>query len=927
MIHNAKNLSEYNLFVDKKNIYFQKAIFKSTKSIEISVNKNIEPSFLELFSFAYDGEFFPVKETKFTVRQSDKKIYLSGDFNIDKNYMVKYDSDELNVILDPAPGKILDTEFDISEEKNFGLSINDRYLNFKLWSPPAIRAEIIFYDKDFKQIFAQKKFIAKRKKKGVFECSVLKKDIDFSEKTQIYYRYRIFAYGKTTEAIDPYSKALGIFDSRTEEIGFSAIIDSTQNNEKSSFLNSKIMKSELDCVFYEASIRDFTSEPRTVSPQEAGTFKGFEQKIPYLKQLGITHLQFMPVNKSYTLVDTDKEFSDKNTQNYNYNWGYDPLNYFALENKYSSEAHNPVKAINEYKQLIEKLHEQEIGVIQDVVFNHTHTVETFENIAPGCYHRVKPDGTISGHTGAGPSIESRHKSVRKFIVDVLKYFVDEFNVDGFRFDLMSFTDHKTMAEIREKVGKQYNPSNFNDLILHGEAWNFTDIDDNSQYTKDKLPKQDLNIAVFNDSFRDSIAGNGHYKGIIQGNTTQASRMATGIIGALQYYDSEILPFQEEIFFDKYNLFARKSSECLNYISIHDGLTFWDKLNITINDESKDYRLKLSKTAAALLFLSAGKVILNSGDEILRTKPLANYDIEKQRAFTSHETNTEEDTVLFHENSYQSPDYTNMIRWSRLTNQYSTQANELLSFYKNIIKIRRKFYYLWDISAKNAENFKFITNENDNIIFDKNKIHSFFNNKLARLTINFSSGPANKRYFIAGEIHKLNPNPYDNKYILDFDQHGNAKITFRRKEIQDFDNYKWSSSNEINIKLVKTPGEWDYPEFAYSPEGNNTIYPSSINENFEVSINLAVRDYKTEQYKNPMAEKYIAYTIQKPNENGITVIYNFSSEKIKFKNKILKNIKPHDVLINSELDKNNEIIIQENTIIVNSQTIIAIETKF
>lgn len=930
MIHNFKNLSDYNLFVNPKNTLIEKALFVNLNEIVVFFYQNINFKDIKLYSINYENNFNLLVENNFEIFYQDRKITLKGNFTFTKNYKIKIDNDESYVILDPLINEILDSYFDISSEENFGLSVIGNVCKFKLWSPPAVKVEIIFFDKNQNQILTDKTFSAKRKDKGIWEFETNKKEILYSETEFIYYRYLIYAYGKTTQALDPYSKSMAVFNSETDEIGKSALINT--NSEKANpenfvneYSNFKYIKDETDVVFYEINVRDFTIQPGIVAENIAGTFSGFSQKIDYLVDLGITHVQLMPVNKCYTVNEADRKFTGKAAEKSNYNWGYDPLNYFTPEGKYCQNPENPFVRIKEFKTLIKNLHEKGIGVILDVVFNHSYIVETFENIAPACYFRHNQNGEISGHTGAGPSLESRRKSVRKFIIDVLKYFVKEYHIDGFRFDLMSFHDHETMRQIRQEVGKEYNPKNIYELILHGEAWNFTDIEENSAFTKNNFPEEDLHVSVFNDSFRDSSTGNGEFKGFVQGNQFEASRMSTGIIGAFKNFDTDFLPFNTDIFFDSYNLFANKVADCINYLSIHDGHTLWDKINLTQNDNSLTERLAQMKLAFAILFVSKGKILLHGGDEIMRTKPLSDFDVEVKRTRTSAYVEQEEGVKFFHENSYQSVDFTNMFRWNKLTDENSKYAKDLFNYVKGLIKIRRKFECL-----RNGDftDFEFLRNENQNYI--ETKYNSFKTEKLEEFKIIFKNGPANKRFYLVGEIHKEDANPENNPFYLDFDQFGNSEILFNKQQILNFDLKKWSSTPELNFKLIETPGKWDYLDYAYSPSGNNYICANKINEQNEIVIDLFIKDFKQTEYNNIKPEKYLAYKISTKNTeyDSLCVFINTSETEVIFYNKIFENIEKFVILadnnlsdINQQNIRKSEVKINEGMIIIPSKSLI------
>ena len=878
-----KNLKNYNLFSTAGNTRIFSAVLISESEIKIKLKTDLSYNTVTLLFNHKDEQVFLAE---IVLLKEEKTVLLKGNFNLYENYFVKVAEEKVPVILNPEIGGIIDTSF-FYDDNDFGISFSDNEIRFKLWSPPAVKVELLIFDKDLRAVEKEENFYLKNKKPGIWETSINKKYENF------FFQYKITAYGKKYTALDPYAKSMAVFDAGSEDkTGKAAIINlkSEKANPlgfKRNYYNFDFIENENDIIVYEINVRDFTIQPGIVDENIAGTFKGFIEKILYLKKLGITHVQLMPVNKAFTQKETDRKYTGKTAKESNYNWGYDPMNFFTPEGRYSTNPYNPAARIYEFKEMVQALHNAGIGVILDVVFNHTYTADTFENVAPGCFYRLNDDYTISGHTGAGASIESRRKQVRKFIVDALKFWVEEYHIDGFRFDLMSFFDKETVKQIRNKVGRTYNPENPNELILHGEAWNFTDL------KKDAVTKTDfehLNIGIFNDTFRDALAGNGHDFGFIHGNSEKTAALATAIVGGIKTYDTDCLAFDKKTFFDPYNLFAKEPGDCLNFMSVHDGLTLWDKINLTVKDKSKKERLRLMKSAYAILFTSQGKIIIHGGDEILRTKPLADFDKEKHRALTSDFIDKEENTVFFHENSYCSPDYTNMFRWDRLTNEYAELANELFDYVKGLIKLRRKTAaFRFKTAKKINRNISFI----DEYCTGEFKIHSFNSEKLQKLTITFINGIPGETLYLVGEIHKTEANPTENSYVLHFDENGFAQINFNKKQINNFDLKKWDDSRNLNFKLVRTPGNWDYPHNFYSEFGNNSVSPESINENFELTINLSVKDFKIINSTGYNPKNYIAYIIEqkikiKNSEyNRILVVHNGKSESLNLNTENLK----------------------------------------
>ncbi len=959
-----KKINNYNLFNINKNVIIEKALFVSETKIEIYLKESIDSFQLHFYYYNYfpannnktkhSAKFDKVKIQTPKFKIFDNKIVLKGKFDVSRNYIVELNKETCNVIFDPTVGGILDKLFSVKNKEKLGLTYNEEKITFKIWSPPAGKVELILFDKNLKPIETDENILLKRKKYGIWSIVIGLNNHEQNSLNGSYFQYKISAYGEEKTALDPYAKSMAVFNPRSGDIiGKAAIINLPENkltekneinipakklinsltstlpernwrspeywesiyNKMDIYSNHKHTANETDIIVYEANIRDFTIEPNTVNSAIAGTFMGFLKKIDYLKELGITHVQFMPVNKCYTLNEEERKYTDKTAKKSNYNWGYDPMNYFTPEGRYSSNPYNPYVRIMELKKLIKVLHENGIGVILDVVFNHTYAADTFENVAPGCYYRYDNNFSISGHTGAGASLESRHKTIRKLILDVLKHYVLEYRVDGFRFDLMNFLDKETVLSIRNEIGKLYNSKNKNELILLGEAWQFTDIE-NEAFTKInfKINKEKLNVGLFNDAFRDACAGGNDYPGFIQGNKYETSRIASGIAGGLSGYDYHEVPFSKDIFYNSYNLFAENPGDCLNYFSIHDGLTIWDKINHKVKDESKLKRIKMMKLAAAILFSSQGKIIIHGGDEILRTKPLSDHDTSSHRALSSDKTDKEEGTFYFHENSYSSSDYTNMFRWSRLTNENKEFSNDILEYYKGLIKMRRSIPALRYSKAENVfKGLKFLTNNNTNTEHNNEllKINTFNNTLLNKLIIKFINGPAYQEFFLTGEIHKYDANPADNKYIVQFNSEGKAKIEFSRKQINSFDLKKWNLSPYLNFKLVKTPGNWDYIKYAYSETGNNSIFAGKINSKYEVVIDLSIRNFSLLNDYQDYNSGYIAYTLDNTLENDLSVkipkreikkllvIHNSNDTELHFNTNIITNPINWDIILDEK----------------------------
>ncbi|RUA08877.1 MAG: hypothetical protein DSY38_01235 [Fusobacteria bacterium] len=580
----------------------------------------------------------------------------------------------------------------IYKENDLGVTFkDDGSVKIKVWAPNIKNIALNLYSSNDSQrlVFSKKMTLLEG---DIWSIILKESETGYENLDKFFYDFKVkHLDGSIKYALDPYAKSMASFSpyNKLDHIGKGAIIslDSKEAGKRPYSIGASNLGSPTDMVAYEVHVRDFTIG---TDIEDAGTFKGFanyEEGIKHLKDLGITHVQFLPVQNYFTVDEGKKRYKDNIVH---YNWGYDPHNYFSLEGWLASDDKNPYSRIREFRELVNKLHENGIGVIIDVVYNHTYGHEIFENLTPGSYYRMF-DGNISGGTGAGPTLESRNPMVRKLIIDSLKFFVEEYGIDGFRFDLMGFIDIDTMIAIREALGEN--------IILHGEAWNFTDLPITEAPVKGHPANypHGTNIGLFNDSTRDSYVGDTPKKGFIQGNYDHTDICRAGIIGNIIDY------YNKSVSIENYHRFAYSPDETLQYLSIHDGFTLWDKINLSFYG-STEARANLVKYSLGMLFTSQGKMIIQGGTEIGVTKPLKEEqkakDPEPNRAHTSELINFDDDignVTHYHENSYSSSDSVNKIRWNRKKNPIFKNLNDYCS---GLIKLRRS-----------ANAFRYSTSEN------------------------------------------------------------------------------------------------------------------------------------------------------------------------------------------------------------------------
>ncbi len=421
--------------------------------------------------------------------------------------------------------------------------------------------------------------------------------------------------------------------------------------------NGPRLKALTDAVIYELHVRDFSistgsgivHKGKYLGFTETGTLSadGLKTGIDHLKELGITHVHLLPVN-DFVTVDEEKP-NDK------YNWGYDPLHFQALEGSYSTDPSNGLARIREFKQLVKALHDNGIGVILDVVFNHTYFAKesVFNQTVPGYFYRQKNDGTFSNASGCGNEIASERYMVRKYIIDTLKFWVEEYHVDGFRFDLMGILDLKTVQKIREKLDK-IDPG----IILYGEGW----AADQSPMTEDlRAVKRNTpnlrGIGSFNDDFRDALKGNHgdkKSKGFVSGLVLREESLKFGITAAV-YHPQINYNYIESIHF----AWAAEPTQCINYVSCHDNYTLWDKLKQSLPKASDEELCERIKLAGSLILTSQGVPFLHAGVEMCRSKS-------------------------GNGNSYKSPDSVNQIDWNLKKVNF-----DVFNYFKSLIELRKK----------------------------------------------------------------------------------------------------------------------------------------------------------------------------------------------------------------------------------------------
>ncbi|QGZ97221.1 pullulanase [Mycoplasma sp. NEAQ87857] len=573
--------------------------------------------------------------------------------------------------------KDFDKKYSYSKN-DLGVIFKDQKIQFKLWQPLALKVELLIFDK-VDQSKLVKTFLME-KDNNVWTCLI---DSDYES---YYYQYQItHPNHKKTIALDPYAKSMAMFnwEGKETKVAKGAIVNikSVKAGKKPMDLVSNL-NTGVDPLIYELHIRDFTSLSNKQLESKKGTFNAaIESDIfGYLNDLGVSHLQLLPIHSTYTVNEFDTNIYNKGQGSKwttNYNWGYDPHNYFTINGIYSSNPQDPYARIKEFKEFVDKAHKNNIAVILDVVYNHMMTNTIFNNILRGYYYRdnakVKP-------VAEAPLADNR-KMVQKLIIDSLTYFVKEFNVDGFRFDLSGFLTKKTINQIAKKLRK-IKPN----ITLHGETWNFSDLKPKDAYIKG-YKGNDISFGYFNDSIRNAIKGSDHSSDaglMVKYSSKYFKTYVSSIVGNIRDYDFGDFAHSKA----KYDLFANDVKINLAYSHCHDGMTLWDKLNTSSKNLSFIQRLERYRQAMMMSVLTQGRQLMLAGTELLQSKPNDVSGMDAHRAIKSNYTdvfNENADDNSYQSNSYKTTDYVNGLKWDHLNNddvhKYIYQFTKQLNHYR------------------------------------------------------------------------------------------------------------------------------------------------------------------------------------------------------------------------------------------------------
>ena len=639
----------------------------------------------------YQGNKVAITDVE--VDEAGKKVTYIGDFSDTQHpYTVSYNSDRFTT---RSSWRLKDESYSYDGPLGATLKEDGKRVDLTLWSPSADKVSVVVYDKKDPEKVVGTVALEKGEKGTWKQTLDANSGLGISNYTGYYYHYQIERQGKTVLVLDPYAKSLAAWNSdlaktdTAHKVAKAAFVDPAKLGPQDlTYGKIRNFKSREDAVIYEAHVRDFTSDPAIAKDltKPFGTFEAFIEKLDYLKDLGVTHIQLLPVLSYYFVneLKNHERLSDYASSNSNYNWGYDPQNYFSLTGMYSSDPKNPEKRIAEFKNLINEIHKRGMGAILDVVYNHTAKVDIFEDLEPNYYHFMDADGTPRTSFGGG-RLGTTHHMTKRLLVDSIKYLVDTYKVDGFRFDMMGDHDAASIEEAY-KAARALNPH----LIMLGEGWRTYAGDENmpTKAADQDWMKHTDTVAVFSDDIRNNLKSG-------YPNEGQPAFITGG--------KRDINTIFKNLIAQPTNFEADSPGDVIQYIAAHDNLTLFDIIAQSIKkDPSKaeNYaeihrRLRLGN----LMVLTAqGTPFIHSGQEYGRTKqfrdpayktPVSEDKVPNKSHLLRDKDGNPFDYPYFIHDSYDSSDAINKFDWTKATDRKAYPENvKSRDYMKGLIALRQ-----------------------------------------------------------------------------------------------------------------------------------------------------------------------------------------------------------------------------------------------
>ena len=596
---------------------------------------------------------------------------LSAIKEVLKNYTLHYEGYEYRLGM---PNIYSSEEFESKytyEGSDLGATWTNTATTFKVWAPTADDVKVALYASGTEGT----EDLIKTCDMTLGEAGVWTVTVT-GDLNGTYYTYLVTVNGETEEACDPYARTTGVNGKRAMVIN----LDATDPKGWSKDVSPNKGMEYTDAIIYELHVRDASiDESSGVSDANKGKFLGLTETgtkteggvstaLDHISDLGVTHVHLLPV---YDFGSVDETKLDEPQ----FNWGYDPVNYNVPEGSYSTNPYDGATRVKEMKEMVMALHENNINVVMDVVYNHVYDADSFcfNEIVPNYFSRTRADGSFSNGSGCGNDTASERAMVQKYIVDSVMYWAEEYHIDGFRFDLVGLIDAETMNAVIEAVHAKYP-----DVIFYGEGWTMgTDVTkENVTMATQQNAKSTPELAYFSDTIRDLIAGRDLNKGgFVNGDTGKESEMAKCFKATTDWCPSP--------------------TQTVNYASCHDNYTLMDKINGAYASASEEERVKMNNLSASIYMMSQGIPFIHAGEEFLRTK-------------------VDENGEVIH-NSYKSSDYVNALRWDNIEDE---KYADVVDYYAGLIEFRKNHEALRLTSSKEvAENVKYHKVDKDVLLFD------------------------------------------------------------------------------------------------------------------------------------------------------------------------------------------------------------------
>lgn len=549
------------------------------------------------------------------------------------NQQASYDADDYN-------------SYPVYHEDDLGVSRTPQSTTFHIWAPTAEDARVLIYEKGT----GGEPLMEKQLKADGDGTRIATIPEDLNGR---FYTYQIKHNGEWLEETPGiYANAVGVNGER------GAIVDMDETDPEG-WENDRQppLQHFNDIIIYEIQVRDMSIHPESgithkgkfLGLAETGTTgpQGEKTGIDHIEELGVTHVHILP---AFDFRSIDEAHLEDNV----YNWGYDPENYNVPEGSFATDPYDPKARIREFKQMVKAFHAKGIRVVMDVVYNHTGKTENsnFNLMVPGYYYRHNDDGSFSNASACGNETASERPMMRKYMIESLKHWVNEYHIDGFRFDLMGIHDIETMNMISAELHK-IDPT----IFLYGEGWTAggSPLPVEQQALKRHTYRLD-SVAAFSDDIRDGIKGswNDHEsKGFVSGAPDLEESVKFGVVASTQHpqMDYSKVNYSDEPW-------AAEPFQAINYVSCHDNHTLFDKLKISNQDDSKAELIKKHKLANTIVMTSQGVPFLHAGVDFLRTKQGV-------------------------ENSYNWPDSINRVDWPR-----KAEYREVFDYYRDLVRLRK-----------------------------------------------------------------------------------------------------------------------------------------------------------------------------------------------------------------------------------------------